>query len=118
MKCVDQNQGEFYGMESWGKAFYKEIAEPKKIIYTDYFSDGEGKENDGQTAGPSKPFEAIGDGGFAVVARPGLRLMGCSGCPCLAPLVALEGCSVSFGPCPLVLPSRFVVSPGAEVGRA
>lgn len=28
MKCFDRNQGEFYGMESWGKAVYKEIVEP------------------------------------------------------------------------------------------
>ncbi|GIO61522.1 SRPBCC domain-containing protein [Paenibacillus cineris] len=46
MKCVDRNQGEFYGMESWGKGVYKEIAEPEKIIYTDYFSDAEGNVND------------------------------------------------------------------------
>lgn len=45
MKCVDENQGEFYGMESWGKAVYKEIAEPEKIVYTDYFSDAEGNES-------------------------------------------------------------------------
>lgn len=46
MKCVDRNQGEFYGMESWGKGVYKEIAEPEKIAYTDYFSDAEGNVND------------------------------------------------------------------------
>ncbi|MFC4596749.1 SRPBCC domain-containing protein [Cohnella hongkongensis] len=46
MKCVDRNQGDFYGMESWGKAVYKEIVEPEKIVYTDYFSDAEGREND------------------------------------------------------------------------
>ncbi|WJQ79251.1 SRPBCC domain-containing protein [Brevibacillus brevis] len=46
MKCVDKNQGDFYGMESWGKGVYKEIAEPEKIIYTDYFSDAEGNTND------------------------------------------------------------------------
>jgi uncharacterized protein YndB with AHSA1/START domain len=46
MKCVDQNQGEFYGMESWGKQVYKEIAEPERIVYTDYFSDAEGNVND------------------------------------------------------------------------
>lgn len=45
MKCVDKNQGDFYGMESWGKAIYKEIAEPEKIAYVDYFSDAEGHEN-------------------------------------------------------------------------
>jgi uncharacterized protein YndB with AHSA1/START domain len=42
MKCIDQNQGEFFGMESWGKAVYKDIIEPEKIIYVDYFSDEEG----------------------------------------------------------------------------
>lgn len=28
MKCMDQNQGESYGMESWGKVVYK----PKKLL--------------------------------------------------------------------------------------
>jgi uncharacterized protein YndB with AHSA1/START domain len=46
MKCVDQNQGQFYGMESWGKGVYKEIVEPEMIIYTDYFSDAEGNINE------------------------------------------------------------------------
>lgn len=45
MKCVDKAQGDFYGMESWGKAIYSEIAEPSKLAYTDYFSDAEGNEN-------------------------------------------------------------------------
>lgn len=42
MKCEDKNQGDFYGMESWGKAVYHEITAPEQIIYTDYFSDAEG----------------------------------------------------------------------------
>jgi uncharacterized protein YndB with AHSA1/START domain len=46
MKCVDQNQGEFYGMESWGKGVYKQIIEPEKIVYVDFFSDAEGNTND------------------------------------------------------------------------
>ncbi|KZE78933.1 ATPase [Paenibacillus elgii] len=46
MKCVDQNQGQFYGMESWGKGVYKEIAEPETIVYNDYFSDAEGNINE------------------------------------------------------------------------
>jgi len=46
MKCVDQNQGQFFGMESWGKGVYKEIIEPEKIVYIDYFSDAEGNLND------------------------------------------------------------------------
>ncbi|NOU71908.1 SRPBCC domain-containing protein [Paenibacillus sp. LMG 31458] len=47
MKCIDQNQGDFYGYESWGKAVYDEIVEAEKIIYVDYFSDAEGNETEG-----------------------------------------------------------------------
>jgi uncharacterized protein YndB with AHSA1/START domain len=50
MKCVDQSQGEFYGMESWGKGVYKEIIEPEKIVYVDFFSDAEGNTNDDMPA--------------------------------------------------------------------
>jgi len=42
MKCVDRNQGDFYGMESWGKQVYQEIVEPERIVYVDSFSDAEG----------------------------------------------------------------------------
>ncbi|RIX50061.1 SRPBCC domain-containing protein [Paenibacillus nanensis] len=47
MKCEDKNQGDFYGMESWGKAVYKEIVPNEKIVYVDYFSDSEGNEAEG-----------------------------------------------------------------------
>lgn len=42
MKCEDKSQGDFYGMESWGKAIYGEISIPEQIIYADGFSDAEG----------------------------------------------------------------------------
>lgn len=42
MKCEDKNQGDFYGMESWGKALYRELSVPEQIIYTDWFSDADG----------------------------------------------------------------------------
>lgn len=42
MKCVDENQGEFFGQESWGKTVYESINEPNEIVYRDYFSDAEG----------------------------------------------------------------------------
>ncbi|MFD2671725.1 SRPBCC domain-containing protein [Marinicrinis sediminis] len=45
MKCMDKGQGDFYGMESWGKAIYHQIEAPEKIIYTDYFSDADGNES-------------------------------------------------------------------------
>ncbi|NMH68006.1 SRPBCC domain-containing protein [Bacillus sp. RO3] len=46
MKCVDQGQGDFYGMESWGKGVYEEIVEPERIVYVDSFSDAEGGTNE------------------------------------------------------------------------
>ncbi|KKI92973.1 ATPase [Bacillus sp. SA1-12] len=42
MTCIDPNQGDFYGQESWGKAVYREIIVPEKIVYTDWFADKEG----------------------------------------------------------------------------
>lgn len=45
MKCIDTNQGDFYGKESWGLAIYKEIIESEKIVYDDYFSDSIGEMN-------------------------------------------------------------------------
>ncbi|MGG1575132.1 SRPBCC domain-containing protein [Fictibacillus sp. NRS-1165] len=47
MKCMDKNQGDFYGQESCGKAVYQEIIEPEKIVYKDYFADAEGNEMEG-----------------------------------------------------------------------
>jgi len=47
MKCIDENQGDFYGFESWGKGVYQEIVEGEKIVYVDYFSDAEGNEAEG-----------------------------------------------------------------------
>ena len=46
MKCVDPDQGPFFGQESWGKMLYKEIDPPSRIVYTDYFSDAEGNIDD------------------------------------------------------------------------
>ncbi|MEF3304706.1 SRPBCC domain-containing protein [Paenibacillus sp. GYB003] len=50
MKCVDKNQGDFYGFESWGKAVYEEIVQDEKFVYVDYFSDAEGNETPGMPA--------------------------------------------------------------------
>lgn len=50
MKCADPAQGDFYGMESWGKGVYKEIDEPETLVYTDYFTDAEGNVNDDMPA--------------------------------------------------------------------
>ncbi len=45
MRCADESQPETYGMESWGKAVYREIEEPRSLVYTDYFTDAEGIQN-------------------------------------------------------------------------
>lgn len=50
MKCEDQAQGEFYGMESWGKGVYREIIPGERLVYTDYFSDADGNEVEGMPA--------------------------------------------------------------------
>lgn len=42
MRCTDENQEEFFGQESWGKAVFREIIVPEKIVYSDTFSDEEG----------------------------------------------------------------------------
>lgn len=46
MRCIDENQGDFYGQEIWGKSFFHEIVAPEKIVYTDTFSDEEGNTPD------------------------------------------------------------------------
>lgn len=62
-KCVDPKQGDFFGMESWGKAVYKEIDEPNTIVYTDYFSDAEGRTNDAMPSTDIRmEFVDLGDG--------------------------------------------------------
>jgi uncharacterized protein YndB with AHSA1/START domain len=70
MKCVDKNQGKYFGMEAWGKAVYREINEPERIVYTDYFCDADGKVND---ALPSTNVETklidLGDGKTKLVSR-------------------------------------------------
>jgi uncharacterized protein YndB with AHSA1/START domain len=50
MKCTDESQGEFFGMESWGKAEYREIVDGSKIVYVDYFSDADGNVSPGMPA--------------------------------------------------------------------
>jgi uncharacterized protein YndB with AHSA1/START domain len=45
MKCMDENQKEWYGQESWGVSTYSEIDEPNGFTYTDQFSDSDGNVN-------------------------------------------------------------------------
>lgn len=41
--CMESPDG---NMKSWGKSFYKEIVEPERIVYEDFFSDEEGTINE------------------------------------------------------------------------
>jgi uncharacterized protein YndB with AHSA1/START domain len=45
MKCVDQNQKEWYGQESWGLTIIEEINEPNSYRATDHFTDESGVPN-------------------------------------------------------------------------
>ncbi len=70
MKCVDKNQGQYFGMESWGLAAYKEIVENKKIVYTDYFSDAEATINkDLPATDVTTELIDLGDGKTKLVSR-------------------------------------------------
>ncbi|AHV99595.1 SRPBCC domain-containing protein [Paenibacillus sp. 7124] len=69
MKCVDEKQGDFYGMESWGKAVYEEIVEPESIVYTDYFSDAEGNVTDGMPSSQITMIFVEQEGKTKVISR-------------------------------------------------
>ncbi|HRJ06185.1 MAG TPA: SRPBCC domain-containing protein [Candidatus Saccharibacteria bacterium] len=46
MKCVDENQGEWFGQTSWGIMQYNTIDQPNGFTYIDYFSDETGAINE------------------------------------------------------------------------
>lgn len=46
MKCVDENQGEWFGQESWGMTVIEEIDELNKYRARDHFSDADGSLNE------------------------------------------------------------------------
>lgn len=62
MKCVDENQGEFFGQEAWGIMLIETADEPNSFSAKDYFSDAEGALN---TEMPGQTFvvEFIEEGG-------------------------------------------------------
>jgi len=69
MKCVDQNQGQFYGMESWGLGVYHDIDAPARIVYTDYFSDADANINEDMPPTlATLTFEEV-EGGTRVINR-------------------------------------------------
>ncbi|MCA9361369.1 SRPBCC domain-containing protein [Candidatus Kaiserbacteria bacterium] len=54
MKCVDKNQGEWFGMTSAGKAVYSNINPENSFEYTDYFTDEDGNVNESMPVSHSK----------------------------------------------------------------
>lgn len=45
MKCVDENQGEWFGQSSWGMMVIEAVDAPNSFTYKDYFSDESGTMN-------------------------------------------------------------------------
>jgi uncharacterized protein YndB with AHSA1/START domain len=45
MKCVDENQGEWFGQISWGLMDIQTVEDGKSFTYKDYFSDEAGNVN-------------------------------------------------------------------------
>ena len=45
MKCVDENQGEWFNQTSWGLMEVKTVDEGRSFTYGDYFSDEDGSIN-------------------------------------------------------------------------
>jgi uncharacterized protein YndB with AHSA1/START domain len=45
MKCVDENQGEWFGQTSWGVMKIEDVSAPNNFTYRDYFSDENGTLN-------------------------------------------------------------------------
>lgn len=45
MKCVDENQGEWFGKSSWGLMDIQSVDAPNSFTYVDYFSDENGTLN-------------------------------------------------------------------------
>lgn len=46
MKCVDENQGEWFGQISWGVMQIETVEDGKRFTYKDYFSDEAGVLNE------------------------------------------------------------------------
>ena len=62
MRCEDPNQGEFFGMESWGKAIFRKIDAPHSYAHADYFSDASGTISEELPGSENTTtFEAVGE---------------------------------------------------------
>jgi uncharacterized protein YndB with AHSA1/START domain len=63
MKCVDENQKEWFGQESWGIGTFKEINPEDNFRYEDAFTDSSGAPNPEMPITPiTNRFEETDDG--------------------------------------------------------
>lgn len=62
MKCVDKEQGEWYGQESWGIMEFTEVNPITDMTYMDYFADSDGKVDESMPAVSNK-LELIPENG-------------------------------------------------------
>lgn len=62
MKCVDQNQGEWFGQELWGLMILETVEEPNRFVAQDRFSSADGTIDEQM---PAQKFEVefIEEGG-------------------------------------------------------
>lgn len=68
MKCVDESQGEFFGMESWGIGTFTEINPEDNFAYEDAFTDDAGEPNPDMPITPiTNTFEETPDGKTKVI---------------------------------------------------
>ena len=69
MKCVDENQGEFFGQESWGVVIMQEVDAPNSFTGKDHFSDAEGNINN-DMPGMTMSVELVEEnGGTRIITR-------------------------------------------------
>jgi len=69
MECVDKNQGDFYGQQSWGLMEFQTIDEPDSFTYQDFFADAEGNKQQGMPSLTITVSLVDRDGKTALVSR-------------------------------------------------
>lgn len=70
MKCVDEQQGEWFGQTSWGLMALESVEDGKSFTYKDYFSDENGVLNQElPVLTITNEFVDLGDGRSKLVSR-------------------------------------------------
>lgn len=69
MKCVDKNQGEWFGQESWGVMQFEAIDEPHSFTAVDNFADAEGNINNEMPTQKFKVEFVEADGKTTLISR-------------------------------------------------